>query len=68
MLEKIKRIFRSFSSNSYWEHRYETDGNSGAGSYNELAEFKASVINEFLLDKKVKKPLIGVVVMAINCH
>lgn len=36
-----------FSSQEYWENRYKTGGNSGAGSYNQLAEFKAAVINNF---------------------
>ena len=38
----------SFNSQNYWEQRYLTGGNSGAGSYNNLATFKASVINEFI--------------------
>jgi hypothetical protein len=36
------------NSASYWDHRYKTGGNSGAGSYSRLAEFKASVLNEFI--------------------
>ncbi len=35
-------------SANYWDRRYKTGGNSGAGSYNRLAEFKASVLNEFV--------------------
>ena len=35
-------------SGSYWEERYSSGGNSGRGSYGELAEFKAAVINQFL--------------------
>ena len=31
-------------SDSYWKDRYETGGNSGAGSYNQLSEFKAEVL------------------------
>lgn len=38
----------SFDSTGYWEQRYRTGGNSGRGSYNHLAQFKAEVINEFL--------------------
>lgn len=37
-----------FNSSKFWEDRYKKGGNSGAGSYNALAEFKASVINEFI--------------------
>jgi hypothetical protein len=36
------------NSSKFWEDRYKNGGNSGAGSYNALAEFKASVINEFI--------------------
>ena len=50
-----KRIFRIFvkknsftTSGDYWEKRYSTGGNSGAGSYDNLAEFKAEVINQFV--------------------
>ena len=34
------------SSKDYWEKRYSKGGNSGAGSYNNLALFKASIIND----------------------
>lgn len=36
------------SSRSYWEDRYSCGGNSGAGSYNRLAQFKADFLNEFV--------------------
>jgi len=36
------------SSKDYWEKRYSYGGNSGAGSYNNLALFKASIINNFV--------------------
>lgn len=32
---------RFSGSASYWENRYVRGGNSGAGSYNRLSEFKA---------------------------
>ena len=35
-------------SEAYWENRYKTDGGSGAGSYNKLAEFKARILNNFI--------------------
>ncbi len=35
-------------SASYWEDRYKLGGNSGAGSYDNLADFKAEVINGFV--------------------
>jgi hypothetical protein len=42
-----------FNSNNYWENRYKEGGNSGEGSYNALAEFKASVINNFIIDNNI---------------
>ena len=36
------------SSSEYWDQRYRTGGNSGAGSYNRLAQFKASFLNTFV--------------------
>ncbi len=41
-------------SESYWENRYENGGNSGRGSYGELAEFKAEVLNGFISKHGVK--------------
>lgn len=32
----------------YWEDRYQIGGNSGSGSYNNLAEFKGEIINAFV--------------------
>ena len=43
-----------FNSKKFWNDRYIKGGNSGSGSYNELAYFKADVINEFIKDKKIK--------------
>lgn len=42
-----------FDSSIYWENRYKTGGNSGAGSYGILAEYKANVINSFIHDNNV---------------
>jgi hypothetical protein len=36
------------TSADYWERRYRKGGNSGAGSYRNLAEFKARVVNDFV--------------------
>jgi hypothetical protein len=36
------------NSVDYWESRYREGGNSGAGSHNRLAEFKAEVVNDFV--------------------
>jgi hypothetical protein len=40
-------------SEEYWMQRYNSRGNSGAGSYNKLAEFKAEIINDFVKDNDV---------------
>ena len=37
-----------FNSKEYWEERYESGGNSGAGSRGIIAEYKANVINNFI--------------------
>lgn len=62
-IKVIARIFRSIrrmisgqqktaifsNSSQYWDDRYKVGGNSGAGSYGRLAQFKASVLNDFVL-------------------
>jgi hypothetical protein len=35
-------------SGDYWKRRYRGGGNSGAGSYDHLAHFKAEVINDYV--------------------
>ena len=45
---------RSFQgSESYWINRYNAGGNSGDGSYNLLAEFKAEILNQFVYEKGI---------------
>lgn len=41
-------------SKNYWEHRYSIGGTSGRGSYGEWAEFKARVLNKFIVDNKIE--------------
>lgn len=41
-------------SQEYWVNRYEKGGNSGPGSYSELAKFKAKVLNDFVLRENVQ--------------
>lgn len=43
-----------FNSKQYWETRYKAKGNSGAGSYGILADYKAEIINDFILQKSIK--------------
>lgn len=38
----------------YWEERYRTGGNSGAGSYGEYAKFKGDVVNPLLRKYNIK--------------
>lgn len=42
-------------SADYWEQRYREGGTSGAGSYNNLWEFKAEIINDFVKNHKISK-------------
>lgn len=41
------------SSEEYWIKRYEMGGDSGKGSYNNFALFKAEVINNFILSENI---------------
>jgi hypothetical protein len=41
------------TSAEYWEQRYRVGGNSGAGSYGRLAEFKAEFLNRFVKDHAI---------------
>ena len=40
--------------NDYWENRYKSGGNSGPGSYNESATFKATTINNYINKLNIK--------------
>lgn len=42
-------------SEAYWVARYREGGNSGAGSYNQLAQFKAEVLNEFVASHAIRE-------------
>lgn len=42
-------------SPNYWEERYSAGGNSGSGSYNRLAEFKAEVLNAFVAENGIQR-------------
>ena len=53
----IKNIFfkeKFKNSASYWQERYKKGGNSGTGSYNLLAEFKAEIINTFIKENSIE--------------
>lgn len=54
-LSRLSSGKKEFSgSNKYWNDRYVAGGNSGAGSYDHLAEFKAEVINDFVAKNGVQ--------------
>jgi len=58
----LKRIYYRFfnhpksfrGSENFWIQRYNAGGNSGPGSYNKLAEFKAEIINTFVQNNQIK--------------
>lgn len=46
--------FKAFpGSEEYWKQRYKAGGNSGTGSYNELAKFKAQVLNSIVKENQI---------------
>jgi SAM-dependent methyltransferase len=47
-LRALRRRLTFPGSSNYWEQRYRQGGNSGAGSYGRLAEFKADILNDFV--------------------
>jgi hypothetical protein len=50
------RVRRSrLRSGDYWEDRYRSGGNSGAGSYGDLALYKASFLNDFVKDNGLSR-------------
>ena len=49
---KEKKKFKG--SELYWEERYQQGDNSGTGSYDHLAEYKADIINEFVVKTNIK--------------
>lgn len=51
---KIKSMQSNFQSGKFWDNLYRNNGNSGTGSYNKLAKFKAEVVNEFLKEENIK--------------
>jgi SAM-dependent methyltransferase len=49
----VRIRFARFHSPDYWDSRYANGGNSGNGSYGELAKFKASVLNDFVAENGI---------------
>lgn len=46
-----RRLFKG--SSTYWQDRYANGADSGAGSYGELARFKADVLNGYVAEHSV---------------
>lgn len=46
-------LANNFPVADYWETRYQRGGNSGAGSYGRLAQFKAEIINGFIKEYNI---------------
>jgi hypothetical protein len=42
------------TSSDYWERRYRKGGNSGAGGYRNLTEFRARVVNDFVSRNRIQ--------------
>ncbi len=51
---KLSKPIEFDNSSQYWIERYKRGGNSGAGSYNHLAEFKAEVLNAFVKKNEIE--------------
>lgn len=43
----------AFVSKNYWDENYSKGGNSGAGSYGRLADFKIRTVNDFIRDNQI---------------
>jgi SAM-dependent methyltransferase len=55
---KIRQQKKNFKGSAeYWEARYRQHGNSGSGSYQHLAEFKAEILNEFVAKHNISSVL-----------
>jgi SAM-dependent methyltransferase len=52
-LKRSNQKARFRSSREYWNDRYLAGGSSGPGSYSHLAEFKARILNQFVMAQDV---------------
>lgn len=53
-LKQKNKIFNKKGSQYFWDNRYREGHDSGAGSYNRLAQFKANVVNEFICKENIE--------------
>lgn len=63
VIKKLKKAFNINKNNKplafegseqYWEDRYKSNKNSGAGSYGRLSVFKAEILNQFVITNAVE--------------
>ncbi len=47
------KVYGFPGSESYWDQRYLSRGNSGVGSYGKFAEFKAEIVNDFVRENGI---------------
>jgi SAM-dependent methyltransferase len=57
LLHRVWLNVRFAGSSAYWEQRYRTGGSSGDGSYGDLAQFKADVVNAFVAERGARSVL-----------
>ncbi|CAD5990005.1 hypothetical protein PCC9214_05694 [Planktothrix tepida] len=55
MLYKYNSSETFIGSENYWINRYDSGRSSGNGSYGKLAEFKAEIINEFVVQNSIEQ-------------
>jgi hypothetical protein len=53
-LRRLLRPPKPFNYITYWQERYQQNGDSGAGSYGLLADYKAAVINRYLREQAIQ--------------
>lgn len=53
----MRNRWRWRGSAHFWERQYQAGGWSGAGSYNELATFKAEIINAFISSNNIQRAI-----------
>lgn len=51
---RLAESLSEFDATQYWERRYSAGGTSGEGSYGRLADFKAKVINDFVVEHDIR--------------
>ena len=57
---------RFYGSETYWERRYATGGNSGSGSYGRLSEYKAEFLNSFVEEHQIHSLIDSAVATGIS--